>query len=168
MWQSTASGFVEKYPDLGCTVRFVYGHSIRRRPPGIGAQNSRFAGVPSAWWYSAAVAGRSRECAMNLGIRTAGNQGGDRTRGRACLSVEGCRPGGVPSYQSERMAARSAEPSSGRRFHSRDPSRQGDESSSCPLKAQPENLAVTSRTSCWSRQKEQLSPAAIRSCTPCT
>jgi hypothetical protein len=35
--------------------RFVRGQSIRQRPPGTDTQNSRFGGVPRAWWYSAAV-----------------------------------------------------------------------------------------------------------------
>ena len=30
--------------------RFVRGQSIRQRPPGTATQNSRFGGVPRAWW----------------------------------------------------------------------------------------------------------------------
>jgi hypothetical protein len=34
-------------------LRLVCGQSIRHRRPATGSQNSCFAGVPFAWWYSA-------------------------------------------------------------------------------------------------------------------
>ena len=43
------------YLASGHEPRFVRGQSIRQRPAGTDTQNSRFGGVPRAWWYSAAV-----------------------------------------------------------------------------------------------------------------